>query len=113
MSDAVASGDIPAASAAPAPPDDPPGEYRGFQGFRVTPQSGLWVTVAQLYSGVVVRAWMIPPAARIRSMTGWSCSAITSRWATSPCDRVWPASPCFSFAATGRPSSGEMPCPRA
>ena len=56
MSEAVASGASPAASAAPDPPEEPPGEYCGFQGLRVTPHKGLWVTVAQLYSGVVVRA---------------------------------------------------------
>ena len=37
---------MPAATAPPLPPDEPPGVYSGFQGLRLTPQSGLWVVPA-------------------------------------------------------------------
>ena len=47
---------MPAASAAPAPPPEPPGVFSRFQGLRVTPQSGEWQIVAAANSGVVVRA---------------------------------------------------------
>lgn len=113
MSDAVASVVNPAARAAPAPPDDPPGEVCGFHGLRVTPHMGEWVTVAQLNSGLVVRAWMMPPAALIRSTTGWSCSATRPRCAASPCSRRRPAMPCFSLVATVSPSSGGGSSPDA
>ena len=111
MSLAVANGVITAASAAPAPPEDPPGEHSRFHGFRVTPHMGLCVTVAQLNSGDAVRTWTIPPAARIRSTTGWSPGAIRPRCAPRPCSSVRPASMCFSFVATGGPSSAPRGSP--
>src|SRR5699024_12132106 len=46
MSEAVARGANPAASAAAEPPDDPPGESSRFQGLRVTPHIGECVMVA-------------------------------------------------------------------
>ncbi|GAA0204747.1 hypothetical protein GCM10009526_29160 [Glutamicibacter creatinolyticus] len=56
MSEAVAKVVYPAANAAPAPPDEPPGDFVKFQGLRVTPHMGECVTVAQLNSGLVVLA---------------------------------------------------------
>ena len=43
MSVPSASGTQPAATAAPAPPEEPPGVRSGFHGLRVMPQSGLSV----------------------------------------------------------------------
>ena len=43
MSVPSASGTQPAATAAPEPPEEPPGVPLGFHGLRVTPQSGLSV----------------------------------------------------------------------
>ena len=56
MSDPVQSVEVPEASDAAAPPEEPPGVKAGFHGFRVTPQSRDQVKVAQEYSGVAVRA---------------------------------------------------------
>ena len=42
---------MPAATAAPAPPEEPPGVYSRFHGLRVTPQSGLWVAPEWANSG--------------------------------------------------------------
>ena len=78
MSLPVANGANPAASAAPDPPDDPPGVNAVFHGLRVTPHSLVWQKPAQLNSGVEVRMWMTPPASWIRSMIGWSYLAISS-----------------------------------
>ena len=39
MSEPMASAEVPAASEAAEPPDEPPGVKFGFQGLRVTPQS--------------------------------------------------------------------------
>ena len=43
MSEPSASGTQPEATAAPEPPEDPPGERSGFHGLRVMPHSGLSV----------------------------------------------------------------------
>src|SRR6187200_2479659 len=50
----TASGPMPDATAAAAPPEDPPGVFAGFHGLRVMPVSGLSVTPFQPNSGVVV-----------------------------------------------------------
>ena len=67
MSEPLASIAVPLARAAPEPPEDPPTPISGFQGLRVTPHSRECVKAAQENSGVVVRAWMMPPASRMRS----------------------------------------------
>ena len=74
MSDPEARYAVPEASAAPEPPEEPPGPKSGFHGFRVMPHRSEWVKAAQLNSGVVVRAWTIAPAPRTRSATGWVSS---------------------------------------
>ena len=61
---------MPAATAAPAPPEEPPGVYSRFHGLRVTPQSGLWVAPEWANSGVVVRRCMMAPARSSRSTVG-------------------------------------------
>ena len=68
ISDPVARLDVPLASDAADPPDDPPGVKSGFHGLRVTPQSRVQVTPAQENSGVAVRAWTMPPSAMIRAL---------------------------------------------
>ncbi len=54
----IASGPSPAATAAPEPPDDPPGVRSRFQGLRVIviPLSGESVTPLKPYSGLVLWA---------------------------------------------------------
>ncbi len=66
MSDPLASVDVPAASEAAEPPEEPPTASCGLNGLRVTPQIREWVKPAQENSGVVVRAWTIAPAASWR-----------------------------------------------
>src|SRR5687768_4806155 len=68
----TASGPIPAATAAAAPPDDPPGVLAGFHGLRVMPVSGLSVTPFQPNSGVVVLPTMTAPCSRSRATAGAS-----------------------------------------
>src|SRR5882757_2314176 len=76
MSDPVASTVSPAASTAPAPPDEPPGVAWRFHGLRVTPHSLVWVKAAMENSGVADRACTTAPAACTRSTNGWVTSAI-------------------------------------
>ena len=69
----------PAATAAPAPPEEPPGVRPRFQGLRVMPQSGLSVKLECANSGVAVLPIRIAPAARRRcqitgSKSGTQCS---------------------------------------
>ena len=70
----TASGPIPEATAAAAPPEDPPGVFAGFQGLRVMPVSGLSVTPFQPNSGVVVLPSSTAPASRSRAAAGASSS---------------------------------------
>src|SRR4029077_6974293 len=69
-------GPSPAATAAAAPPLDPPGVSSVFHGLRVMPKTRLSVTPFQPNSGVFVRPITIIPAARIRLTAGQS-SAVT------------------------------------
>ncbi len=64
MSDPSASGTQPDATAAPLPPDEPPGVRSRSWGLRVTPHSGLSVCRVWANSGVVVWPMMIAPARR-------------------------------------------------
>jgi len=75
MSEPLASVVVPAASAAPAPPDEPPGVKSGFQGLRVTPQRREWVKAAQENSGAAERAWKMAPARLSRSTMRASASS--------------------------------------
>jgi hypothetical protein len=74
----------PEATAAALPPDEPPGVKSRFHGLRVTPQSGLSVTVLWQNSGVVVLPMTMAPAAFSRSTT------TASRSGTKPAKRREP-----------------------
>jgi hypothetical protein len=63
----TAKGPIPAATAAPAPPLEPPQVWAVDQGLRVTPKSGLSVKPLWANSGVVVLPSRIAPAALRRA----------------------------------------------
>src|SRR5207302_4316096 len=67
-----ASAPMPAASAAAAPPDEPPGVFAGFHGLRVMPVSALSVTPFQPNSGVVVLPSSTTPCSRRRAVAGAS-----------------------------------------
>ena len=66
----MASGPRPAATAALAPPLEPPGVRSRFQGFRVTPKRRLWVAPIQPMVGVFVLPSWIAPAPTRRSTMG-------------------------------------------
>ena len=65
-----ASGASPAATAAPAPPDEPPGVWPRLHGLRVAPNTRLSVTPTQPSVGVLVLPSMMPPAAFMRADRG-------------------------------------------
>src|SRR5579863_10674339 len=69
-------GPSPTATAAAAPPLEPPGVRSVFHGFRVMPKTRLSVTPFQPNSGVLVRPIMIIPAPFSRLTAGQS-SAVT------------------------------------
>jgi len=66
-SDPVASGTIPEAMAAALPPDEPPGVWSRFHGFRVAPNRGFSVSAFQPSSGVFVLPTTTHPAATSRA----------------------------------------------
>src|SRR5699024_5400952 len=68
----TAHGPIPAATAAAAPPAEPPAVRSGSMGMRVMPVNGLVVTVFHAKSGVVVVPTKIIPSERNRAATGES-----------------------------------------
>src|SRR5262247_2480824 len=70
----TARGARPAATAAPAPPDEPPQVFSRFQGFRLTPVTGLSVTPLKPNSGVVVLPTRMAPAALSFETDGASSS---------------------------------------
>jgi hypothetical protein len=63
---APATGTMPAATAAAAPPLEPPGEYSRFHGLRVGPQATGSVMPFAPSSGVFVRPKITSPAANQR-----------------------------------------------
>src|SRR5690349_21314014 len=111
MSEPVASVVDPAASDAPDPPLEPPGEKSVFHGLRVTPQSFVHVTGALETSGVVVLACTIPPASMIRCTNAAVSVATTSRSGSEPRVLRCPAIGASSLTATGSPSSGPIGSP--
>src|SRR6267142_141826 len=113
MSEPVARVVEPAASEAPEPPLEPPGENARFHGLRVTPQSFDQVTGAQANSGVVVLACTMAPASRIRCTNTAVWSATMSRSASDPSVFLCPFIGASSLTATRRPSRarGVFPLP--
>src|SRR3954468_7388921 len=113
----TASGPMPAATCAPAPPLLPPGVVSGFQGLRVTPVSGLRVIGPTANSGVVVLPNRTAPFSRRRathgpsSSHGWSAGIVKDpRRVGQPLVRT------MSLTDTGTPSSrpcGALRCQRA
>ena len=72
-SEPVARGTMPAASAAAAPPEDPPGPCSRLKGLVVGPKTALVVLADQANSGVLVLPTTTHPAARMRATKGMSC----------------------------------------
>ena len=74
----VHAGNIPDATAAAEPPDDPPGVASGFHGLRVMPCSGELVKLGMPNSGAVVSPTITAPAARSRATSVQSTAATWS-----------------------------------
>src|SRR5258707_8423600 len=75
---------MPAATAAPAPPDDPPQVMSGSHGFSVSPCSGLSVKPRNENSGVLVSPTIIAPAFLRLRTTGASEGAMIFFCAGTP-----------------------------
>src|SRR6185369_3463085 len=103
---------MPAATAAPAPPDEPPGVMPGSRGFLVSPWMRLVVNQRYENAGQLVRPRMTAPDLRKLSITGLLLFAMVSRCSLSP---LVVAKPCWSiltFTVTGTPPSGPASSPR-
>src|SRR5207253_5989493 len=96
-------GASPAATAAAAPPDDPPGVRDRSQGLAVRPNSGASVKHLWPNSGVVVLPTRIAPAALSRATEGESASGTLSASATEPNVVRTPLVLTRSLAANGTP----------
>ena len=75
---------MPLASAAAAPPLEPPGVRSRDQGLNVRPRSALSVCQRMLKAGVLVRPTMMAPARFQLATGGLSLVAVTSLKATTP-----------------------------
>ena len=106
-------GPIPAATAAPAPPEEPPGVRSVFQGFRVIPLSGESVTPLNPYSGLELEAKITVPASRNRetvvasSVCGVLSVSLLAMVRGQPFTRI------SSLIETGTPSMGDRGSPFA
>ena len=99
-------GPSPAATAAEAPPLDPPGVSFVFHGLRVMPNTRLSVTPFQPNSGVFVRPMRIIPALRSRSTAGQSSAVTFVSISFEPNVVREPATYRLSFTCSGTPKSG-------
>ena len=97
----------PLATAAAAPPDEPPGVRAGFHGLRVT-VSSLSVVPHKHSSGTAVRPMTTAPAARSLRTTVWSLSAGARLVAADPTVIGSPATDTLSLMATGTPARGSF-----
>ncbi len=113
MSFPWAIGPMPVATAAPAPPLDPPAESAESRGFRVRPWRALSAKARIEKAGVLVRPMITAPARLRLATTGWSSVAMLSRKATTPLSVGQPAWSILTFVVTGTPCSGPRMSPRA
>src|SRR5258705_12087684 len=107
----MAIGPRPAATAAPAPPDEPPGVRATFQGLRVMPFSGESVTPLWPYSELVLWAKTMAPASRRRATAGASASAGVLSASLLPIEAGQPLTRTSSLIDTGTPSRGDKGLP--
>ena len=103
-SEPTAAATRPAATAAAAPPQEPPGVCSRFQGLRVAPKAGRLGEVPLADLGRVGLADEIAPAARSRRTISASRSA--RMLAAAAEGALWPAMSMSSLIAIGTPSSG-------
>ena len=107
----MAIGPRPAATAAPAPPEEPPGVRSVFQGLRVMPCRGESVTPLWPYSELVLWANTMAPASRSRATAGASASAGVLSVSLLPIEAGQPFTRTSSLIDTGTPSSGDSGLP--
>src|SRR5476651_1617250 len=102
---------MPEATAAPAPPEEPPGVRSMFQGLRVSPCSGESVTGLWPNSELVVWAKTMAPASRRRATAGASESAGVLSVSLLPIEAGQPFARTSSLIDTGTPSIGDSGLP--
>ena len=100
----TASAPMPVASAAAAPPEEPPGVLSGFQGLRVMPVRSQSVTPFQPNSGVAVLPSRTAPCSRSRAETGESSSSGAESVAWLPKRAGQPLVRMMSLIEVGTPS---------
>src|SRR6201989_3497536 len=96
---------MPAATPAPAPPDDPPGVMPGSRGFLVSPWIRLAVNQRYENAGQLVRPRITAPALRRLSITGLLVLAMTSRCSFRPLVVAKPSWSILTFTVTGTPAN--------
>ncbi len=110
-SEACATGAMPEATLAAAPPELPPGVWSMFHGLRVTPNRSDSVREIAPNSGVVVLPINTKPARRNLPTTSWSSSAGTSGVAREPWVVTQPATSSRSLIGIGTPVNGGRSVP--
>ena len=101
-----ATGTMPAATAAAAPPDEPPGVRCRSHGLRVGPKMRASLTGSTANSGSVVVPTITNPASRRRRTTWWSWSATLSCSSSQPNVRRRPRTARLFLIAIGTPANG-------
>ena len=103
----------PAATAAPAPPDEPPGVRVRSHGLRAVGYAGVSVVEREPNSGVFVFPTITNPARRMRATTSSSQSGTRSFQVAVPCVVRMPAVSLRSLIEIGTPrNGGRSPPPR-
>ena len=105
-SDPGAKGSIPDATAAAAPPLEPPAPSEGFHGFRVGGPASPSVYDGRPNSGVALLPRLTAPAASTASTSSSESSGTKSVNAREPNRAGTPARRCRSLSARGMPHSG-------
>ena len=101
-----ANGSIPDATAAAAPPLEPPAPSAGFHGFRVGGPASPSVYEGSPNSGVALLPRLTAPAASTASTSSSDSSGTKSVKAREPKRAGTPARRCRSLSASGSPQSG-------
>ena len=107
----TARGPSPAATAAEAPPLEPPGVRSRCHGFRVGAKRRLWVAPSQPKVGVFVFPIMMAPAAWSRATMGASSAGTLSRKSGVPNVVRTPLVPTTSLTEKGTPWRGPRRAP--
>src|SRR5688572_4617023 len=102
---------MPAAAAADAPPEEPPGVRLSSQGLRVIPVSGLSVTPFQPNSGVAVLPSSTAPDSFRRATEGASSGAGSAVVVFEPRRVGQPLASTRSLTLVGTPSTGPSGAP--